>query len=585
MRSIHALAVVFALLAPGAGALPLPPIELPVQIEVIQDKAVQGEEEIGEGNYVVTGTISIGAGGLLRIRGADLEFAHQSPGIHIAPGGMLDVEDARLTTSAGEVGARGQFRITAEPGAILRMHNSDVKGGQGVVIRSNDADFSDNNISHNEVGVLLDNVDITLARNEFFDNIVAVNATGGMPKILNNNFTGGVFCVRDWRSDPDISYNNFTACKFGIWHEESNSTMTWNQMMDRNDPDSIAFALIKAGSPRIANNEIALWGTGILIVESGGEIEDNWIHDNVLDAIRVESQNGSIEITDNTIERNDRYGAWLQESEDVPVRGNVFSTSGLDGLKIGNASGLIVEGNDFSANGGHGVSLDAADGAIIESNDFIANGATGVMVASGSEATYVANNTLLGPHMRGFEAHGDRGAFVANVVAGAIHTGALVTGDDVRIEGGSITAGRVGLEVAFASGLRAGNFSVTDNSESGIVLVGATAARFERVASSRNEDGWVFADTTGVVLTHAKALDNRDDGLRNEQGAPPVSTYGHYEGNGNFGVHNLAASIMDATNSYWGSSTGPTSPLNPTGTGDAVSAGVLFVPFLTSPPA
>jgi hypothetical protein len=56
-------------------------------------------------------------------------------------------------------------------------------------------------------------------------------------------------------------------------------------------------------------------------------------------------------------------------------------------------------------------------------------------------------------------------------------------------------------------------------------------------------------------------------------------------GNAQFGVFNGTAGEVDATNNWWGASSGPFHPtLNPQGTGDPVSDRVLFSPWLSIPP-
>lgn len=57
-------------------------------------------------------------------------------------------------------------------------------------------------------------------------------------------------------------------------------------------------------------------------------------------------------------------------------------------------------------------------------------------------------------------------------------------------------------------------------------------------------------------------------------------------GNSGFGVNNQtpAIRIIDARDNWWGSASGPSHASNPGGTGNAVTNGVLFTPFLTSPP-
>ena len=56
-------------------------------------------------------------------------------------------------------------------------------------------------------------------------------------------------------------------------------------------------------------------------------------------------------------------------------------------------------------------------------------------------------------------------------------------------------------------------------------------------------------------------------------------------GNAGFGVNNLTPGVVvQAPNNWWGAATGPRHVSNPSGTGDKVSNGVNFTPFLTAAP-
>lgn len=78
----------------------------------------------------------------------------------------------------------------------------------------------------------------------------------------------------------------------------------------------------------------------------------------------------------------------------------------------------------------------------------------------------------------------------------------------------------------------------------------------------------------------------------NVEGIQIIGASGEMHGNSftensSFGVRNVTSGflpVVHAQNNWWGSATGPTHSGNPLGTGDAVSNGVLYTPFLTSPP-
>lgn len=66
--------------------------------------------------------------------------------------------------------------------------------------------------------------------------------------------------------------------------------------------------------------------------------------------------------------------------------------------------------------------------------------------------------------------------------------------------------------------------------------------------------------------------------------ATPELTSNNIYGNANLGVLNLSPETpIDAANHWWGSTTGPTHPDNPDGTGQAVGDGVLYTPWAEEP--
>lgn len=104
-----------------------------------------------------------------------------------------------------------------------------------------------------------------------------------------------------------------------------------------------------------------------------------------------------------------------------------------------------------------------------------------------------------------------------------------------------------------------------------------------------------FANNADVGLTldsNAYAVVNDSSFTGNAEGVQFTSSSGElhnnsFTGNASFGVRNMTPGfnpIVHAQNNWWGSATGPTHAGNPGGTGNAVTNGVLYTPFLTSPP-
>jgi hypothetical protein len=103
--------------------------------------------------------------------------------------------------------------------------------------------------------------------------------------------------------------------------------------------------------------------------------------------------------------------------------------------------------------------------------------------------------------------------------------------------------------------------------------------------SSSSVDGIQFVNgATGSVQDCAIRGNNRVGILTNSSSNPSIHNT-IFSANNTAGLQNNDSSItIQAPSNYWGSPTGPTNSSNPSGTGDAVSDHVTFVPFLTAPP-
>jgi hypothetical protein len=92
----------------------------------------------------------------------------------------------------------------------------------------------------------------------------------------------------------------------------------------------------------------------------------------------------------------------------------------------------------------------------------------------------------------------------------------------------------------------------------------------------------------GTTTSAAQILDS--DFLTNTTGlnfagniAPQVYNC-IFEGNTSYGYYNSTGIPVIAEENWWGSVSGPTHPTNPSGTGDAVSDGIGFTPWLVNRP-
>jgi hypothetical protein len=125
--------------------------------------------------------------------------------------------------------------------------------------------------------------------------------------------------------------------------------------------------------------------------------------------------------------------------------------------------------------------------------------------------------------------------------------------------------------------LKNGKFGVTNGDN--FLQISNSLFQGNQVAANTNTFGILtlsktrlFGNTTGAQATSLGALAMSGPNL--------VGNW--FQGNGT-AVQNSGSTALAQLN-YWGSPTGPTTPLNPGGQGDPISGDVTFKPFLTSAP-
>jgi len=103
--------------------------------------------------------------------------------------------------------------------------------------------------------------------------------------------------------------------------------------------------------------------------------------------------------------------------------------------------------------------------------------------------------------------------------------------------------------------------------------------------SSVNGSGLYLASTTGTADILRSRFTDNVNGVRVNGVAQTISLMAcQYETNSSYGVLNNNSADVDARGNWWGHASGPFhATLNPDGTGDPVSDGVLFEPWRTSP--
>ncbi|MEX0845794.1 MAG: right-handed parallel beta-helix repeat-containing protein, partial [Balneolaceae bacterium] len=104
----------------------------------------------------------------------------------------------------------------------------------------------------------------------------------------------------------------------------------------------------------------------------------------------------------------------------------------------------------------------------------------------------------------------------------------------------------------------------------------------KNVRVNSNSYAGVLADNASPTITNSSIFDNGYGVVVWGSGNPVVTNNDIYN-NSQFGVYNRDKTFtIDATNNWWGSDTGPTHSANPGGTGNTVTDGVNYNPFVGS---
>lgn len=537
-----------------------------------------------DGDYTVTGTVVIQPGGTVVVDNATLSFASTSQGFLVESGGTLRIYES-LLQSADKM---PQWGLDLAPLSSFTLNLSRVVTGTGIRLATSDADIAGNSIELIPLALHLQNVEVRIHHNQFLENVVAVNQTGGANTLDNNTFDGGDVCVRNWLSHPTIVHNTFRGCHTGIFHHRSHSTLSFNTMDDKHDPGGAGIAVLDTQSPIIQGNDIREYGTGILVQNARAWIWDNDIHDNLGDGVRVVNNSDSMDITGNRIFNNGGAGVRLIDVDNVTVDENDVHDNGGTGIDAMDALLLRLRDNVVSSNDGHGLNVWNAPGAIVSGNNATANLFDGIVVQH-ANASSIIGNLAYGNNGTGIAVIGaTRGSLDENLANGNGQGFYVADSSSLGI-GGMEAVGNAGNGIFFANlgGASATSLVAMHNGASGVRLHHAIGTFANANASHNGADGFLVETAFTESLTDlsgARALGNARDGLRHVGGNATSAVFGWWEGNANAGVHNLADQFqLDARFSYWGSANGPTHADNPEGDGDAVIGDVLYQPYRSSP--
>ena len=276
------------------------------------------------------------------------------------------------------------------------------------------------------------------------------------------------------------------------------------------------------GANLITDNEISGAQTGILVDGSGNNtIDGNDLHDN--GASSGSGPNASILVEDT----ND----YLPPGN--AVTNNTIQRSTNHGISV-RTSGNTIEGNTI------------ADSGTLYPGFKESSGIEVVGYNENADHNHVEGNTITGSAFAGIKIGFDTDSNVVsgNTITGTLHAGA--NGSSVDPAGGG-------------SGILLTGYAATNTSITGNTLTGNSGYGLLQEPSTYGNSICVGSCNTAA---HQNTI----------------------SGNGLGGVDNGdAANQLDATSNWWGDPSGP-SGVGP-GSGDSVSANVLYAPWLTAPPS
>ena len=288
----------------------------------------------------------------------------------------------------------------------------------------------------------------------------------------------------------------------------------------------------------------------------------------------------------------------------VIIRNNIIKNHNLAGILTANGAAMVIKENSISNNGQEigfqrvGVFLYPHGESQVLKNNIESNGSDGIFARESTSGLLIADNVITNHFNSGITLAWDE----TNVT---IRNNTITACGD----GGSDEQGGIVIIQSMAE-IITGN-TIGNSNPSGIhwgwtpsfgppppqILISentiANSSRDGLFLFSQGPGGFIPPDPFPLepTILDNQILNNGRAGIYvsnlyfySPGNANPVIHDNNITGNGQFGVFNGTAGEVDATDNWWGSSSGPFHPTeNPQGTGDPVSDNVLFVPWQTEP--
>lgn len=467
-------------------------------------------------------------------------YSQHERGGGISNYGILTINASTFSNNFGAYGGG----IVNESGGTLALNGSNVAGnrtdlfGGGVFIdRSSTATVNASTFSNNsssEGGGIFNNGLLTITNSTLIGN----KDSGGFVRSGGAVFNGPNGTVS--LNSSTVSGNVMTGgLGGGVYNQQGGTVNIIASTLSSNNSALTGGGIYNEfrGTVTIANSKIldhslgGGYGAGIFN-EGGLSVKDSTISGNITTGGFVSagggifnSANGAVALTNSTLSSNS-----------ASINGGGISNQGAM-----NINGSAILNNSSSTGIGGGVFNQRVTLNVTES------------MFSGNSSTLgggIFNNTGT--------AIIDKSTFLSNSAIGTQNS-----------SGGGIYNGNLAGD-AIGSTLTIANSTFSDNSASfGGAIVNLDASNLS---------------VTNSIFTYNNISGSMGSGIANFSTA--IANNNCMVGNTSQSIFNYYnAPVLDATNSWWGTATGPTHASNPSGAGDSVSDNVQFTPWLTTPPS
>jgi RHS repeat-associated protein len=332
---------------------------------------------------------------------------------------------------------------------------------------------------------------------------------------------------------------------------------------------------VDGSAPTIRNSQIVRGSSyGIRLTNVAmPSITDSLIADNNSDGIHMTTSSAPA-LTNNGFVNNTGYAVRMDASCAPTMGGssasnNIYNGVGVNGAVPANTTWpvdlpYVIDGG-MTVNTGVVLTLPAGSVVKFRSGNLVVNG---TLRANGTDGSRIV-----------FTSFSDTSAAAAGSILGRASAASLeaiaAPGDWGRIEFASTSSASTLSYVVVRYG--------GSGSYGSVYLNGAAPSINNTIISDSSGHGLYIAGASPIIMGNTFTA-NGNAGIYATNLANPTIQNNLIYGNAQYGVNNASAGVtIDATNNWWGNASGPVHTSNPSGTGDQVSNGVTFNPWLGAP--